>query len=57
MKVYVGYVMLDYSTPVCMGLDKNTVEKELKNFRSCYCEPWIKSYDLHKAQVVEFDND
>ena len=58
MRIYVGYVLRDYSTPVCMGLDKNTVKKELKNFESSYgTEPWIESYDLHKTQVIEFNND
>ena len=58
MKIYVGYIMTDYSTPICMGLDKKTVETELKKYDSCYgYKPWIESYDLHKNIVVELNCD
>ena len=58
MKIYVGYIMRDYSTPVCMGFNKKTVEEELKKYNSYYgCKPWVESYDLHKNKVIELEGD
>lgn len=54
-KVYVGIVLSDYATPVCMGLDKQKVEEKMKSYdlkRSW----WIEKYNLNENNVIEFDS-
>lgn len=58
MRIYIGYILRDYSIPICMSLDKKTVEKELKNYEDVSgCKPWIHSYDLHKNLLIDLNND
>jgi hypothetical protein len=54
-KIYVGIVLSDYATPLCMGLDKQKVEEKMKSYdleRSW----WIEEYNLNENNVIEFDS-
>ena len=55
MRVYVGYVLIDTAVAVCLGLDKNTVEKKTASYG--WHPYWVKEYDLSKNKVFELDND
>ena len=56
MKVYVGYVLGDYSHALCIGLDKSSVEKKLKSYPTKRTK-WVEEYELNKNKVVELDCD
>ena len=56
MRIYVGYCLSDYATAICMGLDKNSVQKKINSFE-LKIPTWIESYDLHKNEVVELETD
>ena len=55
MKIYVGYVLTDYATPACMGLNKKTVEKVLNTYHQR--TKWIDEVELNGNKVVEFEDD
>jgi hypothetical protein len=53
-KIYVGIILSDYATPLCMGLDKQKVEEKMKSYdleRSW----WIEEYNLNENNVIELD--
>ena len=55
IKIYVGIVLADYAVPLCVGLDKQKVEEQMKSYelkRSW----WIEEYNLNKDNVIELDN-
>lgn len=55
MIVYVGYTLSgEYSTAVCMGLDKNSVQEKLNSYPT-RCAKWVGTYELSKNRVIEFD--
>ena len=54
MKVYVGIVLADYATPLCMGLDKQKVKEKMKSYKLNQSW-WIEEYDLNKSDVIELD--
>lgn len=56
MKVYIGYILGDYSCAVCMGLDENSVQKRLNSIPTNRPK-WIEEYELNKNDVVELDCD
>lgn len=56
MRIYVGYCLGDYATAICIGLDKNSVQKKIDSFE-LKIPTWIESYDLHKNEVIELDTD
>lgn len=53
-KIYVGIVLADYSTPLCMGLDKQKVKKTMKSY-GLKRTWWIEEYDLNESDVIELD--
>ena len=58
MKVYVGYVMFDYATPMCIGLDRSKVQKYL-NTNSYWKNKskWIDCVELNGKEIVELECD
>lgn len=57
MKLYVGYIMCDYSTAVYMGRNKALVEKKTKeiSFGRLY---WVVEVTLPKEKsIYEFEDD
>lgn len=54
MKVYVGIVLLDYATPICMGLDRQKVEEKMKSYK-LESSWWVEEYSLNKNNVIELD--
>ena len=54
-KVYVGIVLSDYATPVCMGLDKQKVEEKMKSYKLLERSWWIEKYNLNENNVIEFE--
>lgn len=54
MKVYVGIVLADYATPLCMGLDKQKVEEKMKSYE-LDLSWWVEEYDLNEDNVIEFE--
>lgn len=56
MKIYIGYILSDYSCAVCMGLDKNSVQKNLDSI-PVNRSKWIEGYELNKKDVVKLDCD
>ena len=55
MKVYVGTVLADYATPLCMGLDKQKVKEKMKSYKLLERSWWIDEYYLNKGNVIEFE--
>lgn len=56
MKIYVGYVLGDYACALCVGLDKRSVENNLKSY-GIKRPTWVEEYELNKNEVVELDCD
>lgn len=56
MKIYVGYSVFDYATPLCMGLDKKSVQKTLDSYNLSN-STWIEEYNLDSKTIIEFDSD
>lgn len=54
-KIYVGVVLADYGVPLCMGLDKQKIEKKMKSYK-LKRSWWIEEYDLNKNDVIELDS-
>ena len=54
MKVYVGIVLADYATPLCMGLDKQKVEEKMKGYE-LEQSWWVEEYSLNKNDVIELE--
>ncbi len=54
MKVYVGIVLADYATPLCMGLDKQKVEEKMKSYE-LEQSWWVEEYSLNKNDVIELE--
>ena len=54
MKVYVGIVLADYATPLCMGLDKQKVEEKMKSYELKQSW-WVEEYSLNKNDVIELE--
>lgn len=60
MKVYIGYILSDYTTACWMSLDKNALKKKIKEYEELPGRTpttWTIEYDLHKAEVVDLDGD
>lgn len=56
MKIYVGYVIFDYSTPVVQSTNRKQVKEYLKkNFNQETC--YIVGYDLTNNNLIVFDSD
>ena len=56
MTIYVGYVLSDYATAVCMGLNRKQVQKQLNSYPTRN-HKWIQEYKLSNNEVIEFDCD
>ena len=56
MKVYVGYVLSDYAHALCMGLDKESVEKNLASY-GISRPTWVEEYTFKGNKVIELDCD
>ena len=54
MKVYVGIVLADYATPLCMGLNKQKVEEKMESYELDQSW-WIEEYNLSKDNVIELE--
>ena len=59
MKVYVLYVLSDYSHAIYMSTERDLCEQEMKECRrrGVRRAMWIKEYDFSKAKEFELDND
>ena len=53
-KIYVGIVLADYATPLCMGLDKQKVEEKMKSYE-LYRSWWVEEYNLNENNVIELE--
>lgn len=60
MRVYIGYILRDYSVACWMSLDKTALKKQIKEYEEEMGddapETWITEYDLRKAEVVDLDD-
>ena len=56
MKIYVGYVLGDYAHALCVGLNKQSVEKTLKSYPTKRPK-WVEAYELKENKVIELDCD
>lgn len=54
MKVYVGIVLVNYATPLCMGLDKQKVEEKMKSYELEHSW-WVEEHSLNKNDVIELE--
>ena len=54
IKIYVGVILDDYSSPCCIGLDKQKVEEKMKSY-GLKRTWWIEEYDLNESDVIELD--
>lgn len=55
-KVYVGIVLADYATPLCIGLNKQKVEEKMKSYKLGERSWWIEEHNLNEDNVIEFDS-
>lgn len=58
MKIYVGYILADYATPLFVSTDEEKVEKELEKLRAKFNYPritWIEEYELKDNNLIELN--
>lgn len=58
MKIYVGYILGDYATPLFVSANEEKVEKELEQLKSKFNRPritWIEEYELEENNVIELN--
>lgn len=51
-KIYVGMVLADYSTALCIGLDKQKVEEKMESYE-LERTWWIDEYNLDEDKAIE----
>lgn len=56
MYIYIGYVLLDYATPVCLGLNKNDVKTQTTEIAGSNIS-WVKAVKVLKTGVFKLNND
>ena len=56
MVIYVGYVLADYACALCMGMNKKTVESQLKSYPTKNPK-LIEEYEIKGNEVVELNCD
>ena len=59
MKVYVGYVLSDYSHALWMSSNRKTVKEAIDNYKKegGTLTTWITAYDISNKQLIELDCD
>lgn len=60
MRVYIGYILRNYTIPCWISLDKTALKKKIKEYEEEMAdkapETWITEYDLHKSEVLDLDD-
>ncbi len=57
MKVYIVYVLGDYSTAVFMSIDKSKAQKEMKRLKDKGLKVYIQNYDFSTSKSFDLDCD
>lgn len=57
MKIYVVYVLADYSTAVFMTTDKAQAQDEMRKLKNRNINTYIESYDFSKSKSFDLDCD
>lgn len=57
MKIYIVYVLADYSTAVFMTIDKAQAQNEMRKLRNRNLNAYIESYDFSKSKSFDLDCD
>jgi hypothetical protein len=57
MKIYVVYVLGDYSSAVFMTTDKAQAQNEMRKLKNRNLKAYIDSYDFSKSKSFDLDCD
>jgi hypothetical protein len=57
MKIYVVYVLADYSSAVFMTTDKAQAQDRMRKLKNRNLKAYIESYDFSKSKSFDLDCD